>query len=421
MALAAMRRNSLQRVRSSQVGVYIENRVSAEVKDNVGYAVKRVFGNTRKPAEILRKLIEKLNSTPGSEDAEFHEKVGKYLQNIKQTFASQDGQDVDKMMFYEAMTTDKSVIPILVNSLKKVDFESKKVITQIITVLVSAKKRGNNPWSKECYNNAVDTFREQDAPLITHLVKNYEVTGENSLALNSGAILRELAKTQVLAEIMLRKHYKDFFEYANMASFDILSDAFSTLKDLLTRHSTLVINFLVDEWDVFCPLFNKRLIKSDNYVTKRQSIKLISEILMQRDNYRIMTKYVADADNLKVIMTLLCDTSEAIEFEAFHVFKIFVANPNKSEKVLKLLLRNKEQLIKFLKEFQVTQRLDDEQFNEERTYIIKQIKDLKEKEKPVGASTDTTVSSGASSETTISSDATLSSSTSATTTTSATS
>merc|ERR1719219_87563 len=112
-------------------------------------------------------------------------------------------------------------------------------------------------------------------------------------------------------------------------------------------------------------------------------------------------------------MTLLCDTSEAIEFEAFHIFKIFVANPNKSEKVLKLLLRNKEQLIKFLKEFKVTQRLDDEQFNEERTYIIKQIKDLKEKEKPAGASSDTTISSG-----TTTSDTTVSSSTSATTTTS---
>lgn len=65
--------------------------------------------------------------------------------------------------------------------------------------------------------------------------------------------------------------------------------------------------------------------------------------------------------------------------EAFHVFKIFVANPKKTDKVERLLIKNKDKLIHFLTEFRVDQS-QDEQFEEERTYLIKQIRQLHHKE-----------------------------------------
>merc|ERR1711974_71383 len=136
----------------------------------------------------------------------------------------------------------------------------------------------------------------------------------------------------------------------------------------------------------FFEQYNSQLIKSDNYVTKRQSIKLISEVLLDRLNFQVMSKYVADVENLRVIMTLLCDRSDAIKFEAFHVFKIFVANPNKTEKVEKLLLKNQDLLIVYLKDFQVDQRQEDEQFQDERNYLIKQIRDLQKKSPPSASS-----------------------------------
>ena len=70
--------------------------------------------------------------------------------------------------------------------------------------------------------------------------------------------------------------------------------------------------------------------------------------------------------------------------EAFHVFKIFVANPRKSEKVERLLIKNKDKLIHFLTEFRVDQN-QDEQFEEERTYLIKQIRNMQHKEVVVAA------------------------------------
>jgi calcium binding protein 39 len=64
------------------------------------------------------------------------------------------------------------------------------------------------------------------------------------------------------------------------------------------------------------------LIQSSNYVTKRQSIKLLGEILLDRSNYNVMNQYISNEDNLKIMMNLLKDKSKNIQFEAFHVFKV---------------------------------------------------------------------------------------------------
>jgi hypothetical protein len=64
------------------------------------------------------------------------------------------------------------------------------------------------------------------------------------------------------------------------------------------------------------------LVLSSNYVTKRQSLKLLGEILLDRANYNVMTRYIASETNLKVMMNFLRDKSKNIQFEAFHVFKV---------------------------------------------------------------------------------------------------
>ena len=53
-----------------------------------------------------------------------------------------------------------------------------------------------------------------------------------------------------------------------------------------------------------------------------------------------------------------------------------MANPNKLKPILEILLRNKEKLVDFLTKFH-TDRSEDEQFNDEKAYLIKQIRELK--------------------------------------------
>lgn len=89
-----------------------------------------------------------------------------------------------------------------------------------------------------------------------------------------------------------------------------------------------------------------------------------------------MKKYISNPDNLKLMMTMLKEKSRNIQFEAFHVFKVFVANPEKPRPILEILLRNQDKLVEFLTRFH-NDRTEDEQFNDEKAYLIKQIKELK--------------------------------------------
>lgn len=80
------------------------------------------------------------------------------------------------------------------------------------------------------------------------------------------------------------------------------------------------------------------LVQSDNYVTKRQSLKLLGEILLDRTNFKVMTRYIANEENLKMMMNLLKDRSKNIQFEAFHVFKVscvVIARPHAEEEEMR--------------------------------------------------------------------------------------
>ena len=84
--------------------------------------------------------------------------------------------------------------------------------------------------------------------------------------------------------------------------------------------------FLEEHYQTFLKNYNERLIESENYVTKRQSIKLLSEVLLDKINFNVMSRYVADVDNLKVIMKLLGDRSAAItetSLPRLHIYFMF--------------------------------------------------------------------------------------------------
>ena len=58
-----------------------------------------------------------------------------------------------------------------------------------------------------------------------------------------------------------------------------------------------------------------------------------------------------------------------------HLFQIFAANPNKSYEVQKFLIMNKQRLLKFLPKF-LEDRTDDDQFNDEKAWLVKAIGNL---------------------------------------------
>ncbi|XP_069105137.1 protein Mo25-like [Argopecten irradians] len=139
-------------------------------------------------------------------------------------------------------------------------------------------------------------------------------------------------------------------------------------RQIGTRMPT--VEYLCTKQEVLFELLNKV-----NLLTFFAAIQLLGELLLDRHNFTTMTRYISSPDNLKLMMNMLREKSRNIQFEAFHVFKVFVANPNKPKPILDILLRNKERLVDFLTKFH-TERSEDEQFIDEKTYLIKQITEL---------------------------------------------
>ena len=55
------------------------------------------------------------------------------------------------------------------------------------------------------------------------------------------------------------------------------------------------------------------------------SSQLLGELLLDRHNFTTMTRYISNPENLKLMMMMLRDPSRNIQFEAFHVFKVYTS------------------------------------------------------------------------------------------------
>ncbi|GAV59898.1 LOW QUALITY PROTEIN: Mo25 domain-containing protein, partial [Cephalotus follicularis] len=138
--------------------------------------------------------------------------------------------------------------------------------------------------------------------LLDFLVVCYD---NKEIALNCGNMLRECIKFPTLTNYVLESaSFELFFKFVELPNFDIASDAFSTFKDLLTKHGEVVAEFLTAHYDEFFDLYEK-LLMSSNYVTRRQSLKLLSEFLLESSDSHIMKRCILEIQYLKVIMALL--------------------------------------------------------------------------------------------------------------------
>eukprot|EP01084_Bolivina_argentea_P048848 89928_1 len=118
--------------------------------------------------------------------------------------------------------------------------------------------------------------------------------------------------------------------------FHISSDAFRSLETLLIRgQKKYTSNYLNKHYHRIFQGLNK-LIKSDHFVTQKKTFVFLRELLVK--NRDVMIKYVANKANLAMIMNLMHrNRDNSVSFEAFHIFKMFVANPRKQKDVHMIL------------------------------------------------------------------------------------
>ncbi|KAJ0092901.1 hypothetical protein Patl1_25502 [Pistacia atlantica] len=313
----------------------------------------------------------------------------KALEEVEKNFLtmrcmlSGDGEVEPNMDQVSQLATEvckEDVLTLLIHKLPILGWEARKDLVHCWSILLKQKV-----GSTYCCVQYIENHFE----LLDFLVVCYD---NKEVALNSGIMLRECIKFPSLAKYIIESaSFQLFFKFVELPVFDISSDAFCTFKDLLTRHGSLVSEYLTAHYDEFFDLYEK-LLTSCNYVTRRQSLKLLLEFLLEPPNSHIMKRYILEVRYLKVMMTLLkvCafasvsdkisplfaswkDSSKNIQISAFHIFKVFVANPNKPREVKVILAKNHEKLLELLRNLSAGKGADDDQFEEEKELIIKEI------------------------------------------------
>ncbi|KAJ2780685.1 conidiophore development protein hyma [Coemansia javaensis] len=261
----------------------------------------------------------------------------------------------------EIYTTD--LLPLLIGNLGRLEFETRKEVSIIFGILLRRKIGAREPTVE---------YLASRTGVLASLITGY---ANPDAAVFCGNMLRECFKHETLVRTALRlPEFFNFFDYVEGDNFDVTSDAFNSFHEALTKFKEPAVAFLTDNYDAFFAKYNQ-LLESKNYVVHRQSLKLLGEILLERKNFHVMIAFIKDSSNLKMIMNALNDRSKSIQYEAFHIFKIFVANPTKTPEVHKILHNNKDKLVKFLEDFQ-NDKNSDEQFRDEKAFLIKEIKKL---------------------------------------------
>lgn len=268
----------------------------------------------------------------------------------------------------EALMAEE-IMPLMLTHIRAVDFETRKGISSIFNHLLRNDVRG-----------FASSYMAAHTGLLYQMADGYS---SPDVALCCGGMLREAIRVPHLHAALLYGPdggisgplHSLFEEHVHNPNFEVSADAFETLTQVLTSNKPLVFSCLNPDGDEaslarYNELFAmyNRMLQSDNYVLKRQSLKLLSEFLLDRENFRIMMKYISDKNNLKIIMMMLRHKQPNIQFEAFHVFKVFVANPEKPADVAEILAANKGKLIAFLQAFQNDK--DFEQFTEEKAMLV---------------------------------------------------
>mmetsp|Transcript_47653 Transcript_47653/g.134271 ORF Transcript_47653/g.134271 Transcript_47653/m.134271 type:complete len:432 (+) Transcript_47653:103-1398(+) len=305
----------------------------------------------------------------------------------------------------QALTGDglKHLMPKLIEFLPRLSFESRKHVATVFNYLLVCGFEGSD---RDLYKPIMASFSdyvEKNFDLIlTNIVKGYDcsIHGVTDVGLHCGAMYRSCLKhVNLYRELVSTTERVERYilplldKYVHVPNFDISSCAMESLRLVFTAGSDgsfvsdesaqrqmaeLAASFLTRDYEmIWDERFNPKLMSDQsNYMTKRVALQILSTVLLTRSNYAIMIKYVNSRKNLILVMHLLRDTSPHITLDAFHVFKVFVANPNKIPEVTKILKDNSPKLCAYLETLHYDKEASDTQFRDEKALIIATLRSM---------------------------------------------
>jgi calcium binding protein 39 len=198
--------------------------------------------------------------------------------------------------------------------------------------------------------------------------------GQAEVALNSNIMLRSCTQHAEIVEVLLESGVAmEVLKLTKNSSFEISSDAFCSLRELLLEHKSISASYLETHFHEFFMVY-RELLASQDYITRRQALRLLGEILRDEEFATVRDSYVSDDELLRIHMNLLLDDSRVMQLEAFRIFKIFVMRSAIAPRVHRILFKNRSKLVELLKSLNLrgipVSSKDGEAFAEEKNFVI---------------------------------------------------
>jgi calcium binding protein 39 len=181
----------------------------------------------------------------------------------------------------------EGLIVLLVENIESIPFEARKDSALIF----------NNLMRKNIAN--FSSYMLENFDIVKRLIEGYE---QPDAALNCGSMIRECIRHNALASAILNSEYlwKFFDTYVHFPNFEVASDAFNSMRDLLVtvKNKSISSAFLDMHFDDVFQHYEV-LLRKGNYVTRRRALKLLGELLLDRTNFNVMIRYIASREHLK--------------------------------------------------------------------------------------------------------------------------
>jgi len=271
------------------------------------------------------------------------------------------GSEVDFLTGMAKEIYNTNVLLPLVAHLDALDFEARRDVANMFALLVQRPP-------------TIDYLLENIPEIFNLLIDN---AGKPETHRPVGNMLRDCTKHEaLLSHILNLKSFWFFFQYMNDPEFEVATDNFSTFQECMRRFPHVTARFLKTHAELFSSCINS-VIRSDNYVAKRQTLRILALLLRSSLNQDFIWYYAGDIENLKLVMRLLKDKSKNINMEALSVFSVFVANPLKPAPILEVLIRNKSKLLDMIdNKYSVAERREDKTYREELHYVRNKISNV---------------------------------------------
>lgn len=251
----------------------------------------------------------------------------------------------------------------LLACLEHLDFEARKIAAQILSDVIEGRR--------ETGDRIVEYARAM--PKLANGILDICVQ-EDVFFLGSQVARAATRCPQLVEELLADGFLLKLLDLCFHQCFEISNEIFALLREFMMNQKRLSAESLAVNFYEFFDLFHLMLKHESDYVLKRQALKLLGGLLLDKEFKFIMKQYVQNEHFLQIHMKLLRDSSQTIPLDAFHIFKLFVANPKKPKSVHTIISRNTGRLVKVLETFK--HRQNDDVFGQDLDTILNMLDEL---------------------------------------------